>query len=130
MLFLSADSGYSNSNSACHHITESPNQMCGFCGHISNQKVLVKYLRNSINWKTLWGKNPLGGWPCLGGNIQHPFSNRCCCGEQREELLTSMFFHVGKSINRKLRKHNKASIHPLNLEFCCEPLCVVYTAEL
>ena len=41
-----------------------------------------------------------------------------------------MLFHIGKSISRKLHKHNKLSIHPLNLEFFLEALCMIYTAEL
>ena len=41
-----------------------------------------------------------------------------------------MLFHIGKSIGRKLRNHNKVSIHPLNLKLCLDALHGVYTAEL
>ena len=41
-----------------------------------------------------------------------------------------MLFYVGKSISRKLRKNQRSSIHPLNLGFCLEALCMVYMAKL
>ena len=86
--------------------------------------LLADYLDQTTDWGILWQGNPVGGWICREGKLQHALQLTCCCGDSRSDFLAELLFALSGSVS-KADRHDDL-IHPLDASFSIATMCVVY----
>ena len=118
-------------DSNLHHVTESPDQMCfsgDACRGAKNIDLLADYLDKTTDWATVWQANPIGGWVCREGRLQHGLQPSCCCGDNRSDFFAGLLFCLAGSISKKDRRRDL--LHDLDLAQAISTMAAVFGLEL
>ena len=118
-------------DSNLHHIFEDPDALCmssASCKGATNFSLLVDYLDKTTDWDSVWDLNPIGGWVCREGRLQHGSQPKCCCGDSRSEFFAGMLFNLTRSLSNKDRTWDL--MHDLDLAQAISNMATVFQLEL
>ena len=117
--------------SNAHCLTDSPDTECysgEACLGRKNLDLLADYLEKTTDWATLWQGNPVGGWICREGRMQHPLQPACCCGDNRSDFLAGLLFKLSGSVTKADRC--RGLTHPLDASHSIATMAVVFNMEV